>query len=127
MILVEADNGVSDCVVRYFRDRFDMVRTRSLGEALSLIEREGDDILLADLSSDPGKDAELIEGVRADHPKMKGVLTYLATPEGEGWESDSTAFADLVVRKPYRVSELDRQIAALDSGPAGRGGETDGG
>ncbi len=127
MILVESDSGVSDCVIRYFHDRFEVVRSKSLVDALSLIEREGADVLLADLSAEPERDAERIGKVREDHPRLKVVLTYLATPEGKVWDGDSTAFADLVVRKPYRVSDLGRMIAALDAGSSGRGGETDGG
>jgi len=78
MILVEPDDDLAGCVSEFFRNRFEVVRKDSLDEAGKVMNRDGADVLLADISSLPAGDASIVEQIRRESPDSKVVLTYLA-------------------------------------------------
>ena len=104
MILVESDNDLATCVLDYFGERYDVTRVVDLEAALVELQGGKADVLFADIGSGVPARAAHIESARRDHPELKIVVTYLALPSGGGWD------ADVLVRKPYSILEVDRML-----------------
>lgn len=127
MILVEPDDDLAMCVIQFFEDRFDVVRKGTLDDVRDSIGQQGADYLLADISCLAAGDATVIGQIRREGSGAKMILTYLAPAARDSWEEAFRPFADLIVRKPYSVGELERQIATFETDSAGIEGEENGG
>ncbi len=67
-------------------------------------------LVFADIDANSPDQWKIVEGFRKDYPRMKIVLTYMASPTGRAWESRIRNTVDVLVRKPYSVLEVDKAI-----------------
>jgi len=116
MIVVEPDDGLADCVTRFFSDRYEVTRVGSLGDAEEELRVRPARILFAEIDRCSGQHSSLIERIHRDHPRLKIVLTYHADSAKDAWNMTLSASADMLVRKPYGVLEVDKVMRAVDGG-----------
>jgi len=110
MILVEADDDLAECVYDYFDGHYDVTRVADLEAASRELRSGTEDVLFADIDSGAPAQTAVIESLRRGHPDLKIVVTYLAPPPAVDWEARLSESADVVVRKPYNVLDVDRTL-----------------
>ena len=110
MILVEADDELAACVHDYFVGQYDVTRVADLEAASRELRSGTEDVLIADIDSGTPAQTALIDSLRRDHPDLKIVVTYLVTQPGDDWVARVSGPADVVVRKPYSVLDIDRML-----------------
>ena len=114
MVLIEADKDLAACVTRFFSDRFDVCHVETLEEALATLRSQAAEFLFADIDSPSLEQTSVIEQIRCDYPQMNIIVSYLSPTTGEPWEQRFNDCVDVLVRKPYRVSEVDDAMRALN-------------
>ncbi|NNE07757.1 MAG: response regulator transcription factor [Gemmatimonadetes bacterium] len=117
MILIETDDDLAGYVTTFFGAQYKVARLHDLEEALHSLEEDEAYLLLADITSRSSRETALVEEIRARFPNLRIVLTYLAPPKKPAWEACFRKNADLIIRKPYGVIEIDRAIRGLDDRP----------
>lgn len=116
MLVVEADEDLAACVVGVFENRYAVTRVSDLDCALEEIGSAPTHVLFADIDAGTSRHVARIEALRRRHPALTIVVSYLEPPE-EVWECGRLReSADLVVRKPYRVSDIERYLIAWETG-----------
>jgi DNA-binding response OmpR family regulator len=110
MIVVETDDDLAECVARFFSGRFDVRRAATLDEASTEIKPGDSWILFADIGSDAPDDLSVLERIRHDNPDVRIILSYLTPPNCGDWNKRSSECADMVLRKPYRLLDIERII-----------------
>ncbi len=110
MILVEADGDLAKCVKEYFSGRYDVCHLTTLADAAEDPGVSTAALVFADIDANSPDQWKIVEGFRKDYPRMKIVLTYMASPTGRAWESRIRNTVDVLVRKPYSVLEVDKAI-----------------
>ncbi len=113
MILIEKDDDLAVCVSDYFQSRYLVSRFGSLSDAARYLNRDGAALLMADITSGIGKDEELLAKVRVRHKELCIVLTYLAPLATSFSEKSLQEHSDLLIRKPYRVMDVDSALHNL--------------
>jgi len=110
MILVEADDDLAACVLDYFGGHYDVIRVSDLETASRELRSGTIDVLFADIDTGAPAETAVVESLRRDHPNLKIIVTYLAPSPGEDWKDRVSGLADVVVRKPYSVLDVDRSL-----------------
>jgi ActR/RegA family two-component response regulator len=107
MVVVEADEDLGACVVRFFEDRYAVTRVSDLDSALEEIGSAATHVLFAAIDVGAARHVARIEALRRRHPDLRIVVSHLEP--GEAWErARLRECADLVVRKPYQMTDVDR-------------------
>jgi len=115
MVVVEADEDLAACVAEVFASRYAVTRVADLDSALEAIGSAPTDVLFAEIDARTARQVARIEALRRRHPDLRIVVSYLEPP-GETWEcARLKEAADLVVRKPYRATDVERYLAALET------------
>jgi hypothetical protein len=116
MVLVEADDDLAACVLDYFGGRYKVTRVADLEAASRELRSGTEDVLFADIDSGvPGQMISL-ESLRRDHPDLEIIVTYLAPVSGEGWKARLSGSANLIVRKPYSLLDVEKSMGEKNGG-----------
>jgi DNA-binding response OmpR family regulator len=110
MILVEADDDLATCVFDYFAGQYEVTRVADLEAASRELRSGTEDVLFADIDLGTPAQTAVIESLHRGHPDLRIVVTYLAPPPAVDWEARLNESADVVVRKPYNVLDVDRAL-----------------
>jgi len=113
--MFEPDDDLAECVAGYFRDQYDVTRVSSLEEAREQLNRRDTAMLFVNVDGCTEEHVMALEQLRKEHPQTRFVITYLSLAERE-WARRIRGSADILVRKPYGVVDVDRAIRKLDGG-----------
>ena len=86
----------------------------SSSETSTALENQRAGVLFADIDTRSPEELSILEQIHHDNPDLRIILTYLAPPEDEKWETRACESADIVIRKPYGLVDVDRVIRTWD-------------
>ena len=117
MIVVEADDDLAACVMGFFAGRFDVKRAADLRTASVGVVGQPVDVLFADIDATSPVDLKAITTIRQNHPGLGIIVTHLAPMRTEDSYTRLAASADVVVRKPYNLTEVDAAMRSINEKP----------
>ncbi len=115
LIMLEPDDDLAECVAGFFRDRYDVARVSSFDEVQEELSRQDNAMLFVNVDDCLEEHVAMLEQLRKEYPQTRFVVTYLSLPE-KTWARRIRDSADILVRKPYGVVDVDRAIRKLDGG-----------
>jgi DNA-binding NarL/FixJ family response regulator len=115
LIMLEPDDDLAECVAGFFRHQYDVTRVSSLEEVQEQLSRRDAAMLFVNVDGCSEQQALALEHLRKEHPRTRFVITYLSLTE-KAWAQRIRGSADILVRKPYGVVDVDRAIRKLDGG-----------
>lgn len=119
MFLVEPDDDLAACVAGAFHDRYDVTRLPSLEAVLPTLDDATATVVFVNIEADTEDHVMLLERLRRLHPRTRIVVSYLSPPMKGTWARRICESADILVRKPYGVVDIDGTIRALVEGDGG--------
>jgi DNA-binding NarL/FixJ family response regulator len=115
LIMLEPDDDLAECVTGFFRHQYDVTRVSSLEEAREGLNRRDTAMLFVNVDGCSEAHVIALEQLRKEYPQTRFVITYLSLTE-KAWARRISDSADILVRKPYGVVDVDRAIRKLDGG-----------
>lgn len=119
MILVEPDDDLAGCVAGAFFDRYDVTRLPSLEAVMPALAGAEAAVVFVNIEAGAEDHVAMLERLRRFHPRTKIVVTYLSPPMKGTWARRICESADILVRKPYGVADIDGAIRTLVEGSGG--------
>ena len=119
MILVEPDDDLAACVTGAFCDRYEVKRLSCLEDVLATLADAEPTVVFANIEANAEDHVRLLETLRRKHPRTRIVVTYLSQPVKGAWARRICESADILVRKPYGVVDVDGAIRTLVEGNGG--------
>jgi DNA-binding NtrC family response regulator len=111
--MLEPDDDLAECVAGFFSDRYDVTRVSSLEEVGEHLNRRDTAMLFVNVDGCSVECVAELKRLRKEHPKTRFVITYLSLTE-KAWAQRIRGSADILVRKPYGVVDVDRAIRKMD-------------
>jgi DNA-binding NtrC family response regulator len=113
LIMLEPDDDLAECLAGFFEDQYHVTRVSSLKQAREALRRRGAVMLFVNVDDCSEDHVLTLERLRREHPQTRFVITYL-TLTHKGWAQRIRGVADILVRKPYGVVDVDRAIRKMD-------------
>ena len=114
LIVMEPDTDLAACVSEFFGDQYEVTRVQTMEQLEREFEGADPALLIIDFEVCSEDRVSTFEKLHRDFPRTRIVATYFSPPASETWERRIRENADVFIRKPYGVVDVDRAIRALD-------------
>ena len=113
LIVMEPDIDLAQCVSEFFGDQYEVTRVQTMEQLKQEFEGGDPALLIIDFETCSEDRVSTFEQLHRDFPRTRIVATYFSPPAKETWERRIRDNADVFIRKPYGVVDVDRAIRAL--------------